>query len=124
MLQQTTNSTLPRTVVRPKRWDILFHFVKTGRLIGALVKDRRVSIVRKGLFFAIILVLLAILVFPDAFDEIFLSVVMPFVGTILGIPLDAGFDWIAFALVSVSLLRIFPAAIVAEHYQRLFHDIQ
>jgi len=94
--------------------------VKTGRLIGALFKDRRVSIVRKVAFFVVILALLALLAFPDTIDEIGLSFVLPLVGTILGIPLDAGFDWIAFALLSVSLLRIFPAEIVSEHYQRLF----
>ena len=121
MLQQTTNSSLPPAIARPKRRDIFFHFIKTGRLIGALTKDRRVSIARKVFFFAIILVLLAILAFPDALDEIGLSVIMPFVGTVLGIPLDAGFDWIALALFSVSLLRIFPAEIVSEHYERLFH---
>ena len=123
MLQQTTNTALPDRIAHPKRRDIFFHFIKTGRLIGALSKDRRVSIVRKVLFFGSILLLLAILLFPDALDEIGLSVVMPFVGTILGIPLDAGFDWIAFALFSISLLRIFPAEIVSEHYQQLFHKL-
>lgn len=122
MVQQTTNIDLPRAIVRPRRRDIFFHFIKTGRLIGALSKDRRVSIVRKVLFFAIILALLAILIFPDTIDEIGLSIVLPLVGTVLGVPLDAGFDWGAFALVSVSLLRIFPAAIVSEHYQNLFHS--
>jgi hypothetical protein len=121
MLQQTTNATHPRTITHPKRRDIFFHFIKTGRLVTALTKDRRISIVRKVSFFGIILALLAILLFPDALDEFVLSVALPFVGTILGIPLDAGFDWIAFALASVSLLRIFPAEIVSEHYQRLFH---
>ncbi len=120
MIQQTNDSALPRTITRPRRRDIFFHFVKTGRLIGALFKDRRVSIVRKVSFFVVILALLAFLAFPDAIDEIGLSFVLPLVGTILGIPLDAGFDWIAFALLSVSLLRIFPAEIVSEHYQRLF----
>ena len=78
---------------------------------------------RKVLFFVIILALLAVLFFPDTIDEIGLSVVLPFVGTILGIPLDAGLDWGTFALLSVSLLRIFPAEIVSEHYQRLFHEV-
>ena len=120
MLEQTTKTALPRKVAHPKRRDIFFHFIKTGRLIGALFTDRRVSLIRKVSFFVIILAFLAILLFPDALDEIGLSVVLPVVGTVLGIPLDAGFDWIAFALVSVSLLRIFPAEIVSEHYQRLF----
>lgn len=123
MLQQTTDSTHqthPRAIAQPKRRDIFFHFIKTGRLVTALSKDRRISIIRKVFFFGIILALLAILLFPDALDELVLSFALPLVGTVLGIPLDAGFDWIAFALASVSLLRIFPAEIVAEHYQRLF----
>jgi hypothetical protein len=45
---------------------------------------------------------------------------LPLVGTVLGIPLDAGFDWIALSLVSINLLRIFPADIVSEHYQDIF----
>jgi len=39
---------------------------------------------------------------------------------LLGVPLDAGFDWVAFALVVVTLLRFFPAEILAEHYRRIF----
>ena len=122
MVQQTTNTALPSAIVRPKRRDIFFHFIKTGKLIGALSADRRVSLVRKVFFYGIILVLLAILIFPDALDEIGLSVILPFIGSVLGIPIDAGFDWIAFALLSVSLLRVFPAEIVSEHYERLFHE--
>jgi hypothetical protein len=39
---------------------------------------------------------------------------------VLGVPLDAGFDWIAFSLVVVNLLRFFPAEILSEHYQQIF----
>lgn len=123
MSQQINSYAAPRKLVRPKRRDIFFHVIKTGRLIGALSKDRRISIIRKILFFGIILALLAILLFPDFFDEVFLSVVLPLVGTVLGIPLDVGFDWVAFAIVVVSLLHIFPAEIVSEHYQTIFHTI-
>jgi len=120
MSQQIMNRAAPRKVTRPRRRDVFFHLIKTGKLIGALATDRRISLVRKVLFFGAILGLLAILFFPDFFDEVFLSIVMPLVGTVLGIPLDAGFDWVAFALALVSLLRIFPAEIVGEHYQHLF----
>jgi|SRR5581483_2624883 len=110
----------PRKMARPKRLDIFLHMIKTSRLLGALGKDGRISIARKVFFFGAILALLLILLFPDALDEAFLSLVMPIVGTVLGVPLDAGFDWIAFALAVVSLLRIFPAPIVSEHYERVF----
>jgi hypothetical protein len=39
---------------------------------------------------------------------------------VLGIPLDASFDWVAFALAIVTLLRFFPAELVAEHYRQVF----
>jgi hypothetical protein len=129
MLQQTTNQykanqdRRPGKIAHPRRRDVFFHAIKTGKLIGALTKDRRISIVRKVFFFGSILALLVLLFFPDFIDEAVLSLVLPFVGTILGIPLDAGFDWVAFALVVVSLLRVFPAEIVGEHYQRLFRRV-
>lgn len=121
MVPQTTQTTnRARKASRPKGRDIFFHAIKTVRLIGALGGDRRVSIIRKAFFFGIILGLLVILLFPDIFGEAVLSVVLPLVGTVLGVPLDLGFDWTAFALAVIALLNIFPAEIVGEHYQRLF----
>ncbi|HTI13896.1 MAG TPA: hypothetical protein VL461_04890 [Dictyobacter sp.] len=121
MLQQSAASEkLARRFAKPKRLEILFHLPKTGKLLVRLMKDRRISIVRKSFFFVVITALVLILLFPDAISETFLSVVLPLVGTVLGIPLDAGFDWIALSLVSINLLRIFPADIVSEHYQDIF----
>jgi hypothetical protein len=105
---------------QPRRRDIFFHAIKTSRLIGALTKDRRISVVRKVVFFGLILLLLAILLFPDALEELGLSFALPILGTVLGLPIDAGFDWMAFALAVIALFRLFPAEIVSEHYQRLF----
>ncbi len=105
---------------RPRRFDILWHAAKTGRLIKALMTDRRVPLWRKALFFGSISALLIVLLFPDALNEVVLSTVFPLVGTVLGVPLDAGFDWVAFALAVVSLLRFFPAELVAEHYRQIF----
>ena len=104
----------------PRRLDIFFHVFKTGRLVKALIVDRRVPAYRKVLFVVTVAVLLAILAFPDAIGETFLSVVLPLIGTIAGVPIDAGFDWLAFALVAVNLLRYFPADIVSEHYINIF----
>jgi hypothetical protein len=120
MVQQQQESAYPRQVTKPRRRDILFHLPRTFRLVGALVKDGRVSAVRKVGFFLCLALLVAILAFPDTLDELGLSIVLPLIGTILGIPLDAGFDWLAFALVSVSLLRLFPSEIVNEHFTRIF----
>ncbi len=121
MTQQMLHSQPPEEVTRPKRRQIFLHFIKTGKLIGALYRDRRIAVWRKITFLVVIIIMLTILFFPDFFDEVFLSVVLPFIGTVLGVPLDAGFDWIAFALLSVNLLHIFPAEIVGEHYRRIFH---
>lgn len=105
---------------KPKRFDIFLHGFKTLRLIGRLMKDRRVPLARKVLFVGSIGGLLVVLFFPDLFGEAFLSTVLPFIGTVLGIPIDAGFDWVAFALLLVNLLRFFPSDLVAEHYHDIF----
>ena len=105
---------------RPRRFDIFLHAGKTLRLIGRLMVDRRVPIVNKFFFLATIVFLLILLFFPDLLSEAVLSAVLPVVGTVIGVPIDAGFDWMAFALLLVTLLRIFPADLVAEHYRDIF----
>ena len=110
-----------RRRTRPRRLDIFFHLGKTLKLIGALLTDRRIALWRKVLFFGSIGSLLVILLFPDAINEVVLSTILPLAGTVLGIPLDAGFDWVAFSMVVVTLLRFFPADLVAEHYRMVFN---
>ena len=104
---------------QPRRRDIFLHMGKTFKLIGGLMSDSRVPIWRKLLFVGSIVALLAVLFFPDLFGEAFLSVVLPFVGTVVGVPIDAGFDWMAFALLAVNLLKFFPAEMVAEYYTNI-----
>lgn len=105
----------------PRRFDIFLHFAKTFKLIGGLLTDSRIPVLRKVFFLGTIVFLLVLLLFPDVFNEFFLGTVLPFVGAVAGIPIDAGFDWVAFSFIVVSLLRIFPAEIMAEHYQRVFN---
>ncbi len=105
---------------RPKRLDIFLHASKTLKLIGGLLRDPRIPLWRKALFFGSVAGLLVILLFPDALNEFVLSTVLPLAGTVLGVPIDAGFDWLAFALAIVSLLRFFPPELVAEHYRYVF----
>ena len=105
---------------RPRRLDIFFHLGKTFRLIGELLTDRRIPLWRKALFFSSIGGLLVILLFPDVLGEFVMGTVIPLAGTVIGIPIDAGFDWVAFALAIVTLLRFFPADLVAEHYRQVF----
>ncbi len=109
-----------RQRTRPKRIHIFMHVIKTGKLFGALLTDRRIPFWRKALFFGSVAAFLFVLLFPDALNEAVLSTILPLAGTVLGIPLDAGFDWVAFALVVVTLLRFFPPEILAEHYRQLF----
>ena len=123
MQEQTTSSQWSEKSVPPSRFTLFIHAIKTFKLIGALLKDRRIPFTRKIVFFGSILFILALLLFPDAFGELFLSTVLPIVGTVLGIPIDAGFDWVAFAFVIVSLLKVFPAELVSEHYQRIFNKL-
>ncbi|GAC1388469.1 MAG: hypothetical protein NVSMB33_18020 [Ktedonobacteraceae bacterium] len=106
--------------VQPRRRDIFLHAGKTFRLIGALMTDGRAPLWRKLLFIGSIGSLLVLLFFPDLLSETFLSVALPVVGTIAGVPIDAGFDWMAFALIAVNLLKFFPAELVAEHYRSIF----
>ncbi len=116
MRQQTST----RPFAQPKRRDIFLHGVKTFKLIGALLADPRIALWRKFFFFASMAGLAVVLFFPDAINEVFLSTVLPLVGTVLGVPLDAGFDWVAFALAAIGLLRFFPRELVAEHYEQIF----
>ena len=106
--------------VQPKRSQLFFHLIKTLRLLGALLVDRRVPVFRKFAFLGSIVFLLVILFFPDLLNEAFLSTVLPIIGTVLGVPIDAGVDWMAFALLLVNFMRFFPDDIVSEHYQRIF----
>ncbi len=105
---------------QPKRFELFFHVIKTFKLLGALLTDPRVSVFRKLAFLGSIAFLLAILFFPDLLNEAFLSTVLPVVGTVLGVPVDAGVDWTAFAMLMINFMRFFPNDIVAEHYQRIF----
>ena len=125
MQQQVIKRTPPeqevvRQLAHLRRLDIFFHLFKTGRLVKDLIFDRRIQLYRKILFIITLVGLLAVLLFPDAIGDTALSIILPVIGTIAGIPLDAGFDWFAFALVSIHLLRYFPAEIVAEHYTDIF----
>jgi hypothetical protein len=111
---------IARKFAHPRRVDIFFHAFKTLKLIRALTLDRRVPLSRKILFFGTLGGFLIILLFPDLIGETILSAVLPVVGTVIGVPIDTGFDWMAFAFVAINLLRYFPAELVADHYSDIF----
>ncbi len=107
-------------LMHPKRRDIFLHGAKALRLIGSLMTDHRISLWRKAIFSCSVAGLLVILLFPDVLNEALLSIILPIVGTILGVPLNVGFDWVVFSLAVVSLLQFFPAELVSEHYVHIF----
>ena len=118
--QQSSQDTSTKQKHRqPKRSDLVFHAVKTSKLVGAVMVDKRVPVIRKVAYIGIIGLMLAVLLFPEIFgDLVALIAFLP--ADILGIPAEGAFDWVAFAVASFSLLKLFPAEIVGEHYDRLF----
>lgn len=118
--QQQQQQTYTMDQPQPRRRDIFLHVFKTFKLVGSLITDRRVALWRKLLFIASLGGIVALLFFPDLFNEAFLSTVLPLVGTVAGVPIDAGFDWAAFALVAVNLFRFFPAEVVSEYYRNIY----
>src|SRR5713226_7639195 len=120
MLQQSTKPTDRKLLLRPRRLDVFLHATKTLRLLATLVREPRIPAVRKVLFLFSVAALIVILLIPDVIDNTILGTILPFVGIFLGVPLDAGVDWVAFSLLIVSLLRFFPAEVVSEHYRNIF----
>lgn len=112
-------SKLTKLAALVSRRHVFFHPVRTGKFLNAIMRDDRIHLSRKVLFSLLVSALMVILVFPEAVEETVLSTLLPLIGTIIGIPLSVGIDWGTFAVLSVYLLRVFPAAVVNEHYARL-----
>ena len=124
MMQSQTYTTKH---IQPSRWKIFTHVGKTLKLINGLMSDRRISLWRKLLFVGSIGGLLLLLFFPDLFNETFLSAVFPLIGTVVGVPIDAGFDWMAFSMVALNLLQILPnrtRSRTLPKYIRITHKIK
>ncbi len=98
---------------------MLLHLGKTFALTGAVLSDRRVSWLPKIAFVGLIGALVAGVIFPEmAVDVLGL---IPTAGLdLLGIPAEAGLDWMIFGVAAFNLLKMFPADIVGEHYDRIF----
>jgi len=117
------NSTAGATTqVKPRQWALIIHFRKTFSLIGAVLSDSRVHWIRKTLFLGTIAALVAALIGGDAVSEFLDGLFFPLFGNLLGIPIDGTFDWIALSVAAYNLLKLFPAEIVGEHYDRLFRS--
>lgn len=100
---------------------LLLHMRKTAMLINAVLHDARVHWLPKSLFVGTLSALVLALLGGDVVGE-FVSNVFPVVGPVLGLPADAGLDWVAFSVAAFNLLKLFPVDIVGEHYDRLFRS--
>lgn len=122
-MPDTATKTQSQTAPNPVQ--MLLHVFKTVALSGALIADPRVHPGRKIVFVTVLGALIAAALGVEGIGEIFTQVLnlVPGLGVLLGIgeiPVDATIDWILVAVVAFNLLKLFPANIVGEHYDRLF----
>jgi len=120
MPQSTTTGPSQKTPSGINPLSMLLHLGKTFALTGAVLSDRRVHWLPKFAFVGLIVVLIAGLIFPEIAVDVIAAI--PTAGLdLLGIPAEAGFDWVIFGVAAFNLLKLFPADIVGEHYNRFFH---
>lgn len=118
----TQDATANATHGSPNPIAMLFHMAKTFALTGSLLTDGRVHPARKAVFLTVMGVLVAAFLGSELAAEVFTNVV-PFFGQIVGlgeIPVDATVDWVVLSVAAFNLLKLFPAELVGEHYDRLF----
>ena len=100
---------------------MVFHLLKTFRLVEAVLWDKRVSLIRKGAYLGGIGILLVLLLFPEVLADS-ATLLTPFFSLVgVELPVEGSIDWLALALGSFSLLSLFPKEILGEHYERIFH---
>jgi hypothetical protein len=121
MPQSTTTGATPKQSSGVNPLSMLLHLGKTFALTGAVLSDRRVHWLPKFAFIGLIGALMAGLLFPEMAVDVL--GVIPTAGLdLLGIPAEAGIDWMVFGVAAFNLLKLFPADIVGEHYDRLFRS--
>jgi hypothetical protein len=119
MPQSTTTGATQKTSSGVNPLSMLLHLGKTFALTGAVLTDRRVHWLPKVAFIGLIVALMLGLIFPETAVDVL--GVIPTAGLdLLGIPAEAGIDWVVFGVAAFNLLKMFPANIVGEHYDRLF----
>jgi hypothetical protein len=114
---------VPADGVRPHPMEMAWHPFKTARFVNALRRDPRVSLLRKLLYIAPLLILLIALLLPEGVIAAGVALVVPLVGPLINLPADAVLDWIVLGLVAYALLGVLPRSIVAEHHARLYHPV-
>jgi hypothetical protein len=111
---------------RPNPLAMALHLFRTLSLGGSLLGDRRIHPVRKVVVVTILGVVIAAALGVEVAGEVITQGlnIIPGLGALLGIgefPVDAVVDWVVVAVVAFPLPKIFPARIVNEHYDRIFH---
>jgi hypothetical protein len=92
------------------------------RLVSAVLADPRVHWVQKFAFVGSIGALLLALFFPELIIDAIGGAATAGLFEFIGVPADVGIDWTVFAVAAFNLLKLFPAEIVGEHYDRLFRN--
>src|SRR5262245_29247677 len=103
---------------------LFFHLRKTVALTEAVLKDSRVHWVPKVAFVTGVGTLLLALVFPELIADL-IALDIPGIGwafDALGLPTEFAIDWVVVSVAAFNLLKLFPAEIVGEHYDRLFRS--
>ena len=105
-------------------FSMLFHLGKTSALASSVLKDERVHWFSKLAFVTGLGALVLAVIFPELAGDV-AALAIPGVGEIfdlLGLPVEGIFDWVAFTVAAFNLLKLFPAEVVGEHYDRLFRS--
>lgn len=112
----------PTAHFSPNPVSMVLHLFKTLALAGALLADPRVHPVRKAFFVGILGALVAAVLGVEGVTELVTNL-FPVVGQFFGlgeIGADVVIDWAVVGVAAFNLLRLFPAEIVGEHYDRIF----
>jgi hypothetical protein len=113
------------THAAPNPFAMVLHLVKTFSLTGSVLGDSRVHPARKVAFVTAMAALIGAALGVEGITEGVTQVlnVVPGLGLALGvgeIPLDGAIDWVLVGVAAFNLLKLFPAEVVGEHYDRLF----
>lgn len=113
------------TYSAPNPVSMFFHMFKTFSLTGSVLGDARVHPVRKMAFVTVLGTLILAALGVEGAAELVTQVlnVIPGLGLVIGageVPVDFVVDWTLVTVAAFNLLRLFPADIVGEHYDRLF----
>jgi len=118
----TTSASDSTTHASANPLSMIFHIRKTVGLTNAVLRDSRVHWLPKFAFVGALGALLTALLFPEAAADIIAFVPTLGIADVLGIPAEGAIDWVAFSVAAFNLLKLFPAEVVGEHYDRLFRN--